>query len=26
VITSTSVPANRQASSRWIMLGGRLEF
>jgi hypothetical protein len=26
VITNTSVPANRQASSRWIMLGGRLEF
>lgn len=26
VITTTSVPANRQASSRWIMLGARLEF
>jgi hypothetical protein len=26
VITNTSVPANRQASSRWIMLGGRIEF
>jgi hypothetical protein len=26
VITSTLVPANRQASSRWIMFGARLEF
>jgi hypothetical protein len=26
VITSTSVPENRQASSRWVMLGARLEF
>ena len=26
VISSTVVPANRQASSRWIMLGARLEF
>lgn len=26
VITSTYVPENRQASSRWIMLSGRLEF
>jgi len=26
VISSTVVPANRQASSRWIMVGARLEF
>jgi len=26
VISSTAVPANRQASSRWIMVGARLEF
>ena len=26
VISSTVVPANRQASSRWIMFGARLEF
>lgn len=26
VITSTSVPENRQASSRWVMLGARLDF
>ncbi len=26
VITNTSTPANRQASSRWIMLGARVEF
>ncbi len=26
VISSTAVPANRQASSRWIMFGARLEF
>jgi hypothetical protein len=26
VITSTLVPANRQASSRGIMFGARLEF
>jgi len=26
VISSTVVPANRQASSRWIMIGARLEF
>lgn len=26
VISSTLVPANRQASSRWIMVGARLEF
>lgn len=26
VISSTVVPANRQASSRWIMLGARVEF
>ena len=26
VISSTSVPANRQASSRWIMFGARFEF
>lgn len=26
VISSTLVPANRQASSRWIMFGARLEF
>jgi hypothetical protein len=26
VITSTLVPENRQASSRWVMLGARLEF
>ncbi len=25
-LTSTSVPENRQASSRWVMLGARLEF
>jgi hypothetical protein len=26
VMTSTYVPENRQASSRWVMLSGRLEF
>jgi hypothetical protein len=26
VISSTAVPANRQSSSRWIMVGARLEF
>jgi hypothetical protein len=26
VITSTYVPENRQASSRWVELGGRLDF
>ena len=26
VISSTVVPANRQASSRWIMFGARVEF
>ena len=26
VITSTLVPENRQASSRWVMLGARLDF
>jgi hypothetical protein len=26
VMTSTLVPENRQASSRWVMLGARLEF
>jgi hypothetical protein len=26
VISSTVVPGNRQASSRWIMFGARLEF
>ncbi len=26
VITSTQVPSNRQASSRWVMLGARLDF
>jgi hypothetical protein len=26
VISSTAVPANRQASSRWIMFGARVEF
>jgi hypothetical protein len=26
VMTSTLVPGNRQASSRWVMLGARLEF